>query len=117
MNFSERMQEIINKGVATSKDLLGKAGAKAKELGAMGVLRIEILQLQSHAEKLIAKLGNEVYMALADKDQTSVSRDAAPFSGLLKEIEELREKIEKKEKEFRDIGGKEEALKQVDDGK
>jgi len=49
MKFSERMQDIINKGVATSKDLLSKAGAKAKELGSMGVLRIEILQLQAHA--------------------------------------------------------------------
>jgi hypothetical protein len=113
MKFSERMQDIINKGVAASKDLLGKAGEKAKELGAMGMLRIEILQLQSHAEKLIAKLGNEVYMALVDKDQTSVGRDAAPFAGILKEIEELREKIEKKEKEFRAVGGKEDALKPV----
>jgi secreted PhoX family phosphatase len=114
MKFSERMQEIINKGVATSKDLLGKAGEKAKELGAMGVLRIEILQLQSHAEKLIAKLGNEVYMALVDKNQASVGKDAEPFKAILKEIEDLRDKIEKKEKEFRAVGGKEEALKPVD---
>ena len=117
MKFSERMQDIINKGVATSKDLLSKAGAKAKELGAMGVLRIEILQLQAHAEKLIAKLGNEVLAAMTEKNMETVSRSAEPFAGILKEIDEIRDKIEVKEKEFKAIGGKEEALKPVDEGK
>jgi hypothetical protein len=114
MKFSERMQDVINKGIATSKDLLGKAQVKAKELGAMGVLKVEIMQLNSHAEKLIAKLGNEVYMALVDKNQAAVSRDTEPFNGIIKEIEGLREKIEKKEKEFHAIGGKDDALQPVD---
>jgi hypothetical protein len=114
MKFSERMQEVINKGVATTKDLLGKAGEKAKELGTKGSIKLDIMSLQSHAEKLIAKLGNEVYMALVEKNQASVSKDAAPFDGILKEIEALRDKIEKKEADFKAVGGKEDALKPVD---
>jgi hypothetical protein len=108
MTFAEKMQGIIDKGVAASKDLASRAGEKAKELGAMGVLRLEIVQLQSHAEKLIAKLGNEVYMTLVDKNHATVSRETHSIREILKEIEGLRGRIELKEKEYHAIGGKEE---------
>ena len=108
MTFSERMQSIIDKGVAASKDLATRAGEKAKDLGAMGVLRLEIVQLQSHAEKLIAKLGNEVYMTLVDKNHATVSRETPSIREVLNEIEGLRGRIEAKEKEYHAIGGKEE---------
>ena len=108
MTFAERMQGIINKGVAATKDLASKAGEKAKDLGAMGVVKLEIMQLESHAEKVIARLGNEVYRALVEKNGTSVSRDTPLVSDMLKEIEGLRAKIDLKEKEYHSIGGKEE---------
>ena len=108
MTFAEKMQGIINKGVAASRDLANRASEKAKDLGAMGVLKLEILQLQSHAEKLIAKLGNEVYATLVDAKHTTVSRDTPSIRDTLKEIEDLRLRIEQKEKEYHSIGGKEE---------
>lgn len=108
MTFAEKMQGIIDKGVAASKDLASRAGEKAKELGAMGVLRLEIVQLQSHAEKLIAKLGNEVYRTLVDKNHTTVSRETPSIREILMEIEGLRDSIELKEKEYHGIGGREE---------
>ncbi len=89
MKFSEKMQEMINKGVAATRDLAGKASEKAKDLGAMGVIKLEIMQLQSHAEKLIAKLGTEVYRTLVDENQQTVSRDAPSIRDMLREIEEL----------------------------
>jgi hypothetical protein len=107
MTFAEKMQGIINKGVAATKDLASKAGEKAKDLGAMGMVKLEIMQLESHAEKVIARLGNEVYRALVEKDGTSVSRDTPLISDMLKEIEGLRARIEQKEKEYHSIGGKE----------
>jgi hypothetical protein len=108
MTFAEKMQGIINKGVAASKDLASKAGEKAKDLGAMGMLKLEIIQLESHAEKLIAKLGNEVYRTLVEMNHATVSRETPSIRDMLKEIEGLRDKIEAKEKEYRSIGGKEE---------
>jgi hypothetical protein len=108
MTFAEKMQGIINSGVAASKDLASKAGEKAKELGAMGALKLEIMQLQSHAEKLIAKLGSAVYATLVEADHATVSRETPAIRDILKEIEGIRAKVEQKEKEYRAIGGKEE---------
>jgi len=106
MTFAEKMQGIINKGVAATRDLASKAGEKAKDLGAMGMVKVEIVQLESHAEKIIARLGNEVYRALVEKKGSSVSKDSPLISDMLKEIEGLRTRIEAKEKEYHSIGGK-----------
>jgi hypothetical protein len=65
------------------------------------------MQLESHAEKIIARLGNEVYRALVEKNGASVSKDTPLISDMLKEIEGLRTRIEAKEKEYHSIGGKE----------
>src|SRR5208337_2270691 len=104
MTFAEKMQGIINKGVAATRDLASKAGEKAKDLGAMGMVKVEIMQLESHAEKIIARLGNEVYRALVEKKGSSVSKDSPLISDMLKEIEGLRARIEAKEKEYHAIG-------------
>ena len=106
MTFAEKMQVFIEKGLDATKDFANKAGDKAKELGAMGVLKLEIGQLQVHAEKLIAKLGNEVYMMLVDKNHATVSRDTPAIRDNLKAIEDLRAMIEVKEREYQSIGGK-----------
>ncbi len=107
MTFSERMQEMIEKGLAASKDLAQKAGSKARELGAKGTLKVEMLQLQSQAEKLIAKLGHEVYVTLVDKGQATISKDSPAVRDALTKIEALRDTIEARQKEFDAIGGKE----------
>ena len=67
MTFAEKMKDMIDKGVVASRDLAKKASEKAKELGAKGVLKLEIAQLESQAEKLVAKLGAEVYASLVDR--------------------------------------------------
>jgi hypothetical protein len=104
MTFADKMKDMIDKGVVASRDLAKKAGEKAKELGSKGVLKLEIAQLESHAEKLVAKLGAEVYASLIDRKAASVSRDDSSVAGVLKEIEGLRTSIEKKEKEYAAIG-------------
>ena len=110
MTFSEKMQGIINKGAAVSRDLAFKARDKSRELGAKGVLKVEIFQLETHAEKLIAKLGNEVYASLMDRNQATVGKDSPAIKGILDEIEALRTQIEQKEKDYRSIGGKDDDL-------
>jgi capsule polysaccharide export protein KpsE/RkpR len=106
MTFAERMKDLIDKGAATSKDLAQKAGEKARELGAKGTLKVEIMQLQSQAQRLIGKLGSEVYSALVESNQATVGRDNPNVSALLKQIEGVRASIEAKEKEYRAVGGR-----------
>ena len=97
MKFSERMKGIVDQGFSASKDFAKKAGGKAQELGERGILMVEIKQLESQAQKLINRLGNEAYRAFAEDNQQSVSAEEHPFKGILTEIALVRESIEKKE--------------------
>jgi hypothetical protein len=101
MAFAEKMQGIINRGVA-----------EAKDLGSKGVLKLEIMQLQARTERLLTRLGSEVYMALVDGNQATVSRDGPSIRDILKEIAGLHAENDLKEKEYHSIGGKKETAVQ-----
>jgi len=53
MTFAEKMKDMVDKGLVASRDLAKKASEKAKELGTKGVIKLEIVQLESQAEKLV----------------------------------------------------------------
>lgn len=110
MTFSERMKDIVDKGIKTSKELARQAGDKAQLWGEMGVLKIEILQLRSQAEKLTARLGAEVFEALVETGRKTVSRDSPSVRETIDAIVELEAQIQDKEAQFKKLGGKEEDL-------
>ncbi|MDR0719571.1 MAG: hypothetical protein LBF78_08050 [Treponema sp.] len=101
MTFSERMKDLLNQGVAASKDFAVKAGTKAQELGEIGVLMLEIKQLEGQAQKLIARLGAEVYESFAERGSDIISKSDAPVSSMLAEITRIKETIEGKEGELK----------------
>lgn len=105
MTFSERMRELLEQGVAASKEFAIKAGAKAQDLGERGVLLLEIKQLEGQAQKLLSRLGNEVYRAFVERDQGSIDRDMPEFRGILAEITVVKESIETKEIELKNRRG------------
>lgn len=110
MTFSEKIKNIVNTGIDTSKDIISKAGGKAQQWGEMGVLKVEIVQLRGQAEKVTARLGAEVYEVLVEKGQKTVSRDTPTVRESMDKIAELEKTIEEKEAQFRKLGGKEEDL-------
>jgi hypothetical protein len=97
MAFSERMRDILEQGWSASKEFAAKAGAKAQDLGKSGMLMLDIKQLESQAQKLITRLGNEAFKAFVEHDQSSIDRDAVEFKTILAEIAAVKEAIEKKE--------------------
>ena len=97
MTFSERMKDLFEQGWAASKDFAVKAGEKAQDLGERGILMWDIKQLESQAQKLISKLGNEAYSAFTEHNQTAIERDAVEFRTILEEIAVIKEQIEKKD--------------------
>ena len=101
MTFSERMREMLEQGVAASKEFAVKAGAKAQDLGERGILMLEIKQLESQAQKFIGRLGTEAYRRFVDEDQSELQRDTPEISGILAELARVRDTIEKKEAELR----------------
>jgi hypothetical protein len=122
MAFSERMKELLDqgvrvskdlvskagekaqdwgeKGLQASKDLMSKAGAKAQDLGEIGVLKIEIKQLEGQAQKLVGRLGSEVYNALVERGMESISVETPEIKAVLAEIAPVREAIETREREL-----------------
>jgi hypothetical protein len=98
MTFSERMRGIIHRGAADAKDL-----------GSMGLMKLELMKLQSEAEKLMAKLGNEVFASLVESNHATVSRDSPSISEILKKIESVRAQRDLKEKEYQSLNGKRKA--------
>ena len=102
MSFWDRMQQIVNQGLESSREVLGKAKEKAKDLGEKGLLRYEITQIERQAEKKFSQLGVAVYEKLVVKDQATVSKEAA--KELLDDIQELKNRLEKLENDLKEVG-------------
>jgi len=100
------MRELLDQGVAASKEFAIKAGAKAQDLGERGVLMVEIKQLESQAQKLIGRLGTESYQAFTERGEETLSKESVPIKTLLADIAVIRESIERKEAELKMRKGK-----------
>ena len=106
MSFSERMKELLDQGVAASKDIAVKAGAKAQDLGERGVMMLEIRQLEGQAQKLIGRLGAEAYQAFSERGEETLSRESSTIKAILADIATARQSIETKEAELKLRKGK-----------
>jgi hypothetical protein len=122
MTFSERMKDLLDQGLEASKDFaskagekaqdwgekgyqasrefINKAGVKAQDLGERGVLMVEIRQLEGKAQKLLERLGSEVYTAFSERGAETVSASDAGIKPLLEELASIRESMEKREAEL-----------------
>jgi hypothetical protein len=95
------MKELLDQGMATSKDFALKAGAKAQELGEKGILMLEIKHLEGQAQKHLTHLGNETYRAFVEQGRDSLDKSAPEIDVILADIVKVREAIEQKETELR----------------
>jgi predicted Fe-Mo cluster-binding NifX family protein len=100
MTFVERMRELLDQGVAVSKEFAIKAGAKAQDLGERGVMMLEVRQLEGQAQKLIGRLGTEAYQAFTEKGEQTFSAESNTVKAILSEIATARESIEQRESEL-----------------
>ncbi len=110
MAFSDTMRDMVSKGMAASRDIMAKASAQAQTWGEMGVLKVEVVQLRSQAEKLTAQLGAEAYAALAERKEAALTAESPAVRDLLGRIADLGRRVEEKEAAFRKLGGKESDL-------
>ena len=104
MDFWERFRTTIDKGVESSRGVLGKAQDRARDLGEKGVLRFEIMQLESRAEKLTTKLGARAFEVLVKEGQNTVSRKTSGVREVIDELAELEARIKEKEEALERIG-------------
>jgi hypothetical protein len=92
-------------GMEKIKSFARKTERKAKDLSSQGVLKIEISQLSYQRDKLISKLGEEVYSSFVTLDHATVKRETTAIRGILDEIAQIKAAIESKERECEAIGG------------
>ena len=104
MTFSERMKNLLEQGWTASKDFALKAGAKAQDLGEKGILMWDIKQLENQAQKQIARLGSEAFIAFTERNQETIDRNAIEFRTILEEITVIKDQIEKKENDLKNKG-------------
>lgn len=114
MAFSDKIKTIVEQSLAASKEILSKVGDKAQQWGELGVLKMEIVQLRSQAQKLTAKLGAIVYETLVEKGQQSVTKDSPAVRETLAQLSALETQIDDKEALYATKGGKEDDLKDDD---
>jgi hypothetical protein len=105
MAFSDRLKDMVEQGLAASKDFAAKAGAKAQDLGERGVIVLEIKQLEGQAQKLVKRLGAEVYRILAEQEEKTVSAEDPVIKSLLDELVSVKGAVEKRERELNDRRG------------
>ena len=103
MGFVDRMKEVMSQGFDSTKEILGTAAEKAKELGEKGVLKFEISRLEKEAERKFGILGSHVYQMFVKKGQNSLSRGASEIKVLLTEIADLEKRVIDKEEALKKI--------------
>ena len=101
MVINKTVQEIFDKGIELSK----KTYEKAKELGEIGLIQVEIITLQHKMAKKIGQLGTLTYNHLL-KEKTALRKDTKGVPAIMKEIKDIEQKIKQKEKELKNMNTK-----------
>ncbi len=101
MSFNDKMKQYMQAGVKKSKELLAKAGAKAQELGEVGVLKLEISQLDTQLQKLYSKLGESVFnLAVTGTDTIDIQDQS--LHQIIQEIQTVLDNRARKEEELKE---------------
>ena len=101
ISLNEKIKNLLDQGIAASKDLAAKAESKTRELGEQGVMLFDIKQLEAGLRKLKNALGDEAYEALVERNESSIGRDNPAINAILAELSNIRETIERKKTELK----------------
>ena len=102
MSIEEDIKELFEQCVNVSKEFVVKTGEKAKDLGERSMLMLDIKQTESKIQKLMCKLGEEVYRAFMEKEIAVIQYDDFIVERILKEIAVQKESLNKMKTELLD---------------
>lgn len=103
MGFWDRMQEILDKSIETSKDVFDKAKEKAKELGEKGVLKYEIMKIEKQIQKKTTELGAKVFDIFSEEKQNSITKNSSGIKEIVLEISNLEKQLDNKEEALKNL--------------
>lgn len=96
MALWDQLENFINESVRFSKE----AYEKAKELGNLTKMELEVKNLQGQLQKLLSQLGGVVHHLMVEEERSEVSSDDEAVSKILGEIEQLNRDLARKEAEM-----------------
>ena len=82
-------------GETRASDILKSVGAKARELGRKGMLRLEISQYESQLDRIRSSLGEAAFKALSEGRQLDAS--SPEIGKLVDDMSTLKGKMAKQE--------------------
>src|SRR5690606_34743173 len=103
MDFWTRVKSTVDKGLSASKDLFGKAGEAARELGEKGVLRIEVRELENRVKDLLQALGLAVFQQLDKEGKASVTAKNQEIAELIQQIKTAESEITLREQKLEEL--------------
>lgn len=96
MDWKKKVEQGLKTGVESSKKLFEKAREKARDIGDYGVLSLEVKQLQSRHDDLVAKLGSVTFHLLEVEGRSSVSSRTPEIKELISGIASTSEMLASK---------------------
>lgn len=104
MKSQKKSKNVFESSVRASRKLAGKAGKMLENLGDRVTLRLESQRMNAIEEKLVAKLGGEVYTKLANDENAALRRDDPSIRNTFASITRMRARIVEKENQYKAVG-------------
>ena len=111
MAFLEKLKDILDKGVESSKGALNKAGTAAKTFGDTSVLKIEIQQLKAKRKKAEEELGSYALKKFLEGSE-NISYEEQSVKDIIEQVKKIDSTIEEKKQELAKIQKEQEEKRQ-----
>ena len=94
------LKGYFDKGLAATKEALGKAGKAASKFGDESVLKIEIQQFKSQIKKDKAALGELAFKVFTEDNAESLAKNDENVAKILESIKNAEEEIKSREEKL-----------------
>lgn len=93
MDITDKMMEVLGKGLDASKKALYKAGDAVQDFSDRNVIKLEKRQLAAKRAKVCESLGEKVAVMIIEQKKTEIPSDDSAVAGCITQIEEIDKDI------------------------
>ncbi|MBO8130000.1 MAG: hypothetical protein H0Z29_00620 [Candidatus Marinimicrobia bacterium] len=108
------LKSTMDKVLKKAGEITKEAADKAEEVTKLGKVKLEIFQIKKDIERKEAELGHIVYDSIKGSENKKSIKVDKNTEKIVKEIDELRRKLEEKEVEYNKIKIEDDNTKDID---
>lgn len=97
MGFHEKVSDIVDKGIAVSKRVVGQAGVAMQKFSDKSVVRLEKLQFETKRDSQIKELGRIAAAFFVTDGKSELRSDDPLIQEIIAEIKNCEAEISKRE--------------------